>query len=117
MRESHGRFGLVDVLAAGTARTEHVHLDVGRIHFDVDVLVHLGRDEHGRERRVATIAGVERRLADEPVHARLGAQPTVRVLASELDGGALDARDLTAVGVDDFSSESRAQQPSAGTCA
>ena len=57
------------------------------------------------------IAGIERRLAHEPVHARLGAQPAVRVLTSELHRGALDARDFAGTRIDDFRREAARGAP------
>ncbi len=53
-----------------------------------------GDDEHGGERRVPAMARVERRLAHEPVHAGLRAEPPERVFAAEVQRRALDARDL-----------------------
>ena len=81
MRDADRRLGLVDVLAAGAARPKHVDAQIGWIELDLDVVVDLRRNEYGGERRMAPMTRVERRLAHEAVHARLGAQPTVRVLA------------------------------------
>ena len=64
------------------------------IELDLDVVVDLRRHEHGRERRVPAMSRVERRLADQPVHAGFGAQPAVRVLALHVDRRALDAGDV-----------------------
>ena len=50
-----------------------------------------GIDEHAGEAGVAPARGVERRLAHQAVHAGLGAQQAVGVVAFDLDGGALDA--------------------------
>ena len=91
---------LFDVLAARPARAVGVHLDVGGVHLDVDLVVDHRRDEHRRERRVPPVAGIERRLAHQPVHAGLGAQPAVRVVAVDLDRGALDAGDFARTLVD-----------------
>ena len=63
----------------------------GLISISIDI-VHLGIDEHARERRVAPRVGIERALAHQPVHAGLGAQVAVRVVAVDLDRRALDAR-------------------------
>ena len=84
VRDADRRLGLVHVLAACAARTEHVHAQVGGIQLDLDVVLDLGRDEHGRERRVPAVARVEWRLAHEPVYAGLRAEPAERVLAFEM---------------------------------
>ena len=81
VRDAHRRFGLVHVLTAGAARAVDIGAQVRRIDLDVDVVVDLGRDEHRSERGVAAIARVERRLAHQPVHAGLGAQPAVGIIA------------------------------------
>ncbi|OIQ65037.1 hypothetical protein GALL_534080 [mine drainage metagenome] len=39
--------------------------------------------------------GIERRYPHQPVHARLGFQPAIGVVAADLDGGGLDARLFT----------------------
>ena len=94
MRHPHRRIGLVDVLSAGAAGAEGVDAEVGRIDLDLDRFVDFGIDEHARERRVPSIARIERRFANEPMDTGLGAQMTVRVFASDLDRCALEARDF-----------------------
>jgi hypothetical protein len=51
---------------------------------------------------MAAIARVERRLANEPVHAGLGAKPAVGVLSDNVDGRALYPGDLPGRRLDDF---------------
>ena len=99
MPQAHRRLGLVHVLATGAAGTEHIHLDVGRIEIDLDVVVDLRRDEHRRKRGVAAVAGIERALAHQAVHAGLGAQPAIGVFALEGDRAALHARHFAGVGI------------------
>src|SRR5690606_26010831 len=88
---AHGRLGLVHVLAAGAGGAVHVHLQVGRVDLDVDLVVHLGADEHRGETGVAAVVRVERALAHQAVHAGLGLQPTVGEVALHAEGGGLDA--------------------------
>jgi hypothetical protein len=88
------RLGLVDVLAAGAGGPEHVDAQVRGIDVDLDRIVHFRIDVHRCEGRVATAAGIERRLAYQPVDAGFGAQVAVGVLAIHLDGGALDPGDI-----------------------
>ena len=106
MRDAHGRFGPVDVLAAGAAGSVHVDTQVGRVDLDVEVVVDFRRHEYGRKRRMATVTGVERRLADEPVHAEFGPEPAERVIALDVHGRALDAGDLALRHLDQLGIES-----------
>ena len=105
MRNAHGGLGAVYVLAARTARAVHVDPKVGRIHLDIDVVVHLGRHEHRRERGVPAITRVEGRLAHQSVHAGLGAQPAIGVLANDVHGRTFYTRDFASGSLDDFSLE------------
>ncbi len=61
-----------------------------------------GRDEHRRERGMAAVARIERRFSHQPMHAGLGAQPAVGIIADHADGRALDARDFAGALIDDF---------------
>ena len=51
---------------------------------------------------MAPIAGIEGRLAHQAVHAGLGSQPAVGILADNVDGRALDPGNLTGRRLDDF---------------
>ena len=107
VRDADRGLGPVDVLTARPARPIDVDAQIGRVDVDLDVVLDLGRDEHRGEGRVATIAGVERRLAHEAVDPGLGAQPAVGVFAVEptdallmpatSPGGRLDEFGLEAV--------------------
>jgi hypothetical protein len=55
MRNTHRGLGYVDVLAACTAGTIDVDAQVGRVDFDFNIVVYLGRDEHRRKRCVPAI--------------------------------------------------------------
>src|SRR6185437_3741946 len=78
---------------------------------DLDVVVDLRRNEHGGERGMAPVAGIERRLAHEAVDAGLGPQPPVRVVPLEFDRGALHAGHLTGIGVDHFTTKAMRGAP------
>src|SRR5581483_1536488 len=80
MRQAHRRFGLVDVLAAGTARTHGVGADVGLLDVDLDAVVDDGEYLHRRERGVPPRVGIERRDTHQAVHAGFGLQPTIGVM-------------------------------------
>ena len=92
--DPHRRVGGVHVLATGTGGAVGVGAQIGRIDVDLDVVVDFRRGEHRGERGVATVAGVERTLAHQTVHADFGAQPAEGVLALDMHGGALDAGDF-----------------------
>src|SRR5207342_3112571 len=94
VRDAHGRFGLVDVLAAGAGTAVDVGAQVGRIDIDLDVVVDFRADEHRGEAGVAAVVGIEGRLAHQPVHADLGLQPAEGVLALDAESRALDAGDF-----------------------
>ena len=92
MREADGRIGDVDVLAAGAARSVGVDAQVLVLDLDLDVLGQLRPDEDRRERRVAARRLIEGRDAHQPVHAGLGEQQPVGVVALDDERRALDAR-------------------------
>ena len=89
--DAHGGVGLVDVLAAGARRAVGVDLQVVVVDLDLAGLLDDGRDLDAGERRLAAVGGVERREADEPVHALLGGVEAVGVLALDAERRRLDA--------------------------
>ena len=103
--DAHRRIGLVDVLAAGAAGAVGIGLEVRRVDIDLDIVIDLGGYKHRGKGCVTAIAGIEGRLADQPVHPGFSAQPAVGILALEMDGGALDTghfprRDLDQLGAE-----------------
>ena len=92
--DAHRRLGLVDVLPARAGGAVDVDAQVGRVDVDLDGLVDFRVDEHVGERGMAARVGVEGALAHQAVHAVLGAQAAVGVVAGDLQGRALDARYL-----------------------
>jgi len=78
VRDAHRGIGAVDVLPAGARGAVGVHSQLGRVDRDLDRLVDLGIDEYARERGVAARVRVERRLAHQAMHARLGTAPRSR---------------------------------------
>src|SRR5690606_31073534 len=76
VRKTHGRVGLVDVLAAGAAGAVGVHAQVGRIDIDFNGVVDLGVDEYAGKRGVSAVGRVERAFAHQAVHTGFGAQQT-----------------------------------------
>ena len=117
MRNSHRRIGHVYVLAAGTGRAVSVDPQVLVLDIDLDVLVDLGRDEHRRERRLAAAAGIERRYSHEPVHAGLGREQPVSVIALDAKRRGFDPRLASRLLVEDLDLKALSSPPSADTSA
>src|SRR5690606_21057365 len=65
VRQAHGRVGLVNVLATGSAGAVGVYTQVGRVDFDFDRVVDFGVDEDAGERGVTAIGRVERAFAHQ----------------------------------------------------
>ena len=102
---THGGVGFVNVLTAGTGCTVGIDAQVGRVDFDFDGIVDFRVHKHGRERRMAFVVRVKRRVAHQAVNAGFGAQQAVGVFAFHADGGAVDARDFAVVFFKDFDFE------------
>ena len=66
---------------------------------------------------MAARIGIEGRDAHQPVHAGLGLEPAIGVLALDQDGRRLDARLFAVAFLDQLPPCSRASRPSACTCA
>jgi len=80
VRDAHGGFDLVHVLAALAAGTERVHLEFIRRDDDFLVVLFDFRDHvHAGETRMPAFVGIERRDAHEPVHAAFGLGKAVGV--------------------------------------
>ncbi len=109
--DANGGFGAVDMLAASAGSTVHVYAQIGGVDVDGDVVVDFRRDEHRGERRMAAVAGVERRFADQTVHARFGTQPTERIVAFKTDGCAFNAGDIAVGFFDQFGFKTTAFAP------
>ena len=90
MCQPHRRAGLVDVLAAGTRRAEHVHADVLVADLDVDLVVDDGVDERRRKAGMPARLRVERRDPHEPVHTRFRLEKAKGIHAFDLQHRALD---------------------------
>ena len=94
VRDAHRRVGLVDVLAARAGRAIGVDLQVVLVDLDLARVLDDRRDLDAGEGRLAAVGGVERRQPHEPVHAALGAEQAVGVLARGAERRRLDARFL-----------------------
>ena len=85
-------FGLVDVLSAGPRRAVGVDAAIGLVDVDLDAVVDHRIDPDRGEAGVTAGVRVERRNPHEAMHAELGLQPAVGVVALDDDGRRLDAR-------------------------
>src|SRR5262249_42826106 len=83
--------GLVDVLAAGARRPISVDAQVLVLDVDLDVVVDHRVDPDAGEAGVAPGLGIKRRNPHQTVHAALGLEPAVAVVAGDLEGRRLDA--------------------------
>ena len=102
MRDAHRRVGLVDVLPPGAARAVRVDPKVALVELDVLVLGQQRADDHLSEGRVAAVRLVERAQAHEAVHASLGLEDPVRVLALDREGRRLEAGLLAGARLDEL---------------
>src|SRR4030095_7678390 len=91
MQNPNGSFHLVDVLPAFTAAAKRVDLKIGRINFYWSGISNFRNNIDTREGSVAPLVCVERRNAHQSVHAALGLQMSVRVLAGHEQGDGFDA--------------------------
>ena len=89
--DPHASFHLVHVLPARTAASERVPLDVGRIDFDGDCVIHERIDENTRESCLTLALSIERRYSHEAVHSILCLEIAVGIVSLNLYGSALYA--------------------------
>ncbi len=117
VRHAHGRFSPVDVLAAGAAGAENIHFDVVRFEIDFDVVVDLRVNENRGERSVAARVGIERRNADQAMHADFRLQQAVNIFSVDFKRHGFDAGAFTFQPVRHDSLEVRRAPPTLDTCA
>ena len=89
--QTDSRRSLVDVLAAGTGRTVHLHLDVLGADVHLDGVVQLGHHFQRSKAGLAAGVGVKGRHAHQAVHAVLALEQAVGVGTLDHHGSALQA--------------------------
>ncbi len=89
------RFDLIDILTAGSARTERLPHDIRRIDDHFDGIVHRRSNGDGCECSLTLVVGIERGQTHHAVHTVLAFQITVGIFALELHRARLDT-DLVA---------------------
>ena len=104
-------FGLVDVLAAGARGAVGVDPAIAFVDVDLDAVVDHRIDPDRGEAGVAAGVRVEGRDAHQAMHAQLGLQPAVGVVALDDDGRRLDARFVAGGLFDDLDLELAALGP------
>src|ERR1700743_244462 len=87
MRQSDGTVSLVDVLTASARGAIGIGADVLLEDLDLDRVVDHGRDPGRGEACVAPRVRIVGRDPDEAVDAALGLEPTISILAQDLDRG------------------------------
>ena len=105
--DTDGRLGLVDVLAAGTAGTVGVDLQVGRVDLDVNFFG-LGQNGNGRSRSLDAARAVGDGNALDTVAAALVLEAGPCALTFDQEADFLDAAQLGLVDVHDFDGEALA---------
>ncbi|GJD71904.1 hypothetical protein CFIICLFH_0113 [Methylobacterium goesingense] len=88
--DAHGRIGGVHVLAARARRPVGVDTAIGFFDLDLDPVVDDGIDPDAGEAGVAARARIVGRNPHQPVHARLGLEPAIGIVALDQERGALD---------------------------
>src|SRR6185295_11219414 len=101
VRDAHRRVGGVDVLAAGAGGAIGVDAAVALLDVDLDVFVDDRINPYAGKAGVAPRVAVVGRDAHQPVHAGLGLEPAVGVLAFEENGRRFDAGLLPCTLLDD----------------
>ena len=109
--DADGGVGDVHVLAALAAGPEGVDAKIALLDLDLDPVVEVRKGGHRGEGRVAAVLGIERGHPDEAVDSRLDAQAAVRMVALDLERGALDPRFLRGLAVQKLDLEPPAPGP------
>src|SRR3569623_1386923 len=92
VRKAHSGFRLVDVLAACAARPHRIHAHIRFIDVDLDRVGDHRENRDARKRRVPPRVRIERRNSHETMHARLGLEPAIGVVAADLNRRGFNAR-------------------------
>src|SRR5688572_6448606 len=111
MGDPDGTVSDIHVLSAGSGRTIRVDAQFLVLDVDLDVLIDLRRDEHRRERSLATSAGVEWRNSNKAMHTAFGRKQTVGVIALDSKRRRLDTCLASRLLVEDLHLESLSLRP------
>ncbi len=111
MGEAHRGVGDVHVLSAGAARSKRVDAQILLVNLDVDVVLELRPDVQGRERRVASRGLIEWRDANQPMHACLGGEQAIGVIAGDDHRHALDPGLVARLQIHDLTAETPPLRP------
>ncbi len=95
MGQAHGGIGLVNMLTTSTRGAVGIGTNIRGININLNIVVDLWGHIHRRKRRMATIAGIEWRLAHQPMHTNLRAQPAKGILTTDLNRGTFNTRHIT----------------------
>ena len=99
------------MLATGAARPVRVDPEIFLVDLDLDILRQLRPHKHGCERRVAPGRLIKRRDTHEAMHTSFGRHQPIRIVAGQHECGALDARFVAWLIIDDLALETAALRP------
>src|SRR6185437_4630894 len=91
MGETDRRLGLVDVLAASTARPHDVGAHIALVDVDLDAVIHHREHHDAGERSMSARVGIERRDPHQSVHAVFVLEPAIGVVTLDRHGRRFDA--------------------------
>ena len=69
MRNSHRTFSFVHVLTTCTGGAIHIDTQIGRIDFDINIIVNFRIHKRSTERGMTTVIGVKRAFTHQTVNA------------------------------------------------
>ena len=102
MGNTHRGFRTVNVLTTGAGGAVYVDTQIGRVNFDIDIVIHFRINERRAKGGMTTATGIERALTHQAVNAGFRTQPAVGVIANDFDGHGFNARNFTFGFFDDF---------------
>ena len=102
MTDSAGGVRHVHILSTRSARAERLDAQVFGTDVYLHILLDLGEDIHGSERRVPPSGSVKRRYAHETMHAAFGKKAAIGVSSLHEKRDALDSRLVSRKEVEDF---------------
>src|SRR5438270_12800181 len=111
MHNSHGSFDFVDVLAAFATTAKSVDLQVDRVDLNRSGITNFSYNIDTGEGGVPTFVRIKRRDAHEPMHAALGLQVSVGVLAGDEQRHRFNADFFALLNIDGLRFETAALDP------
>ena len=95
MGQPHRRIRLINMLTTSARSPVSISTHIRGINLNLNIVIDLRRHIHRRKRRMTTIARIKRRLAHQPVHTNLRAQPAKGIFATYLHRRTLNTSYIT----------------------